>query len=108
MTKNRNTDLWADIAEEVIELSPRQLMKEQAAYLKEKTKGLLVGEVISDQFNGKFSQTFSLVAPTLKYGIERLNQMLRSPNYLDPIIANYPISIHTKAVRPVSSVSREL
>ena len=80
MTKSKNNDLWADIAEDVIELSPRQLMKEQAAYLKEKTKGLLVAEVLTSQTGKtlstteggtagreKFIQTFSLVVPTLKY-----------------------------------------
>ena len=88
MTKNRNTNLWADIVEVITEPSPKGLMKEQAAYLKAKTKGLLVAEVatyqvdkslvVSEDFfgygklqqnqnNENFIQTFYNVVPTLKY-----------------------------------------
>ena len=82
MTKNKNSDFWADILPTTSESSLKALMKEQAMYLKQKTKGLLIAEVVTHAFADtliphtkeskvtKFSQIFYLVAPTLKYRYE--------------------------------------
>jgi hypothetical protein len=71
MTQARNKDLWGDIPE-VLELTPRDLMREQAAYLEQKTKGLLTAEVTIDTDKGSFkqAQTFYLVVPTMHYRYE--------------------------------------
>jgi hypothetical protein len=71
MTQARNKDLWGDIPE-VLQLTPRDLMREQAAYLEQKTKGLLTAEITIDADKGslKQSQTFYLVVPTMHYRYE--------------------------------------
>ena len=97
MTKSKNNDLWAEIPE-VTELTPKDLMKEQAAYLKQKTKGLLNAEVstsrtingdeiITPQYmNETFTQTFSLVVPTLKYRYDLFS--------VSHYILGYPAEFH--------------
>ena len=97
MTKSKNNDLWAEIPE-VTELTPKHLMKEQAAYLKQKTKGLLHAEVstsrtinedeiISPQYMDEtFTQTFSLVVPTLKYRYDLFS--------VSHYILGYPAEFH--------------
>ncbi len=74
MTQAINKDLWGDIPE-VLELTPRDLMREQAAYLEKKTKGLLTAEITidSEPINKgalKQAQTFYLVVPTMQYRYE--------------------------------------
>ena len=74
MTQARNKDLWGDIPE-VLELTPRDLMREQAVYLEQRTKGLLTAEVVlsSEPVNKgalKQTQTFYLVVPTMQYRYE--------------------------------------
>ena len=39
--QSKNNDLWAEIPTNIELSSPKELMKEQAAYLKERTNGLL-------------------------------------------------------------------
>ena len=83
MTKSKNNDLWTDILPVASESSsPKILMKEQAMYLKQKTKGLLIAEVVTNAFvdtsiphtqeskTSKFFQIFYLVAPKLRYRYE--------------------------------------
>ena len=74
MTQARNKDLWGDIPE-VLELTPRDLMREQAVYLEQRTKGLLTAEVVlsSEPVNKgalKQTQTFYLVVSTMQYRYE--------------------------------------
>lgn len=78
MTSTKNNDLWADIPE-VTESLPRDFMKEQAAYLKKRTKGLITAEVITHSYVNTaiphtsestpsiFRQLFYLVVPRIKY-----------------------------------------
>lgn len=91
MTQARNKDLWGDITE-VLELTPRDLMREQAVYLEQKTKGLLTAEITinSEPTNKgalKQTQTFYLVVPTMKYRYE-----LFSTHQKDAITV-YPIAL---------------
>ena len=84
MTRSKNNDLWAEIPA-VTELSPKELMKEQAAYLKERTKGLLTAEVVTSSYydlsfmevgepstpnNLSLTHAFYLAVPTIKYRYE--------------------------------------
>jgi choline kinase len=81
---NSNTgDLWVAIPE-ISESIPKQLMKEQAAYLAKKTKGLVTAEVTTHTYfedneeiiynskskKSKVIQSFYLVVPNLKYRYE--------------------------------------
>lgn len=78
MIQSKNNDLWADIPE-VTESSPKELMKEQAAYLKKRTKGLITAEVVTHSFvdtsiphtsksePSRFTEMFYLVVPKIKY-----------------------------------------
>jgi hypothetical protein len=93
MTQARNKDLWGDIPE-VLELTPRDLMREQATYLQKKTKGLLTAEVVlsSEPVNKgalKQTQTFYLVVPTMQYRYE-----LFSIHQKDAIVV-YPVELIT-------------
>jgi hypothetical protein len=92
MTKARNKDLWGDIPE-VLELTPRDLMREQATYLEQKTKGLLTAEITIESEPVKKgapnqTQTFYLVVPTLRYRYELFSI------YQKDVVQVYPIILH--------------
>jgi hypothetical protein len=92
MTQARNKDLWGDIPE-VLELTPRDLMREQAAYLEQKTKGLLTVDIDMDTQTIKKGplkqlQTFYLVVPTMKYRYELFSIYQRDA------VQIYPVKFH--------------
>ncbi len=86
MTQARNKDLWGDIPE-VLELMPRDMMREQATYLEKKTKGLLTAEISIDSDKGSFrqTQTFYLVVPTMHYRYELFSI------YQKDVVKVYPV-----------------
>lgn len=89
MTQARNKDLWGDIPE-VLELTPRDMMREQAAYLEQKTKGLVTAEITIESEPIKKgtpnqTQTFYLVVPTMKYRYELFSI------YQKDVVKVYPV-----------------
>jgi hypothetical protein len=104
MTQARNKDLWGDIPE-VLELTPRDLMREQAAYLEQKTKGLLTAEVTmsSEPVNKgalKQTQIFYLVVPTMKYRYELFTILQKDAIAVYPVMLmqdGMPVEAHNEA-----------
>jgi len=67
-----NEDLWGALPDVGNLRTPSVVLKEQAELLKEKTKGLLVGEIRPSQQGTRFSYELQIVAPTLaqyKYAV---------------------------------------
>lgn len=58
-------DLWGDMPDVETLKTPLLILKEQAELLQEKTKGMLVGQIVASQNGQNFTYTFSIVAPTL-------------------------------------------
>jgi hypothetical protein len=65
-------DLWGDLPEVESLRTPLVILKEQAEVLKEKTEGLLVGEIIQKQTGINFIYDLSIVAPTLNNYVYKL------------------------------------
>jgi hypothetical protein len=92
MTQVRSKDLWGDIPE-VLELTPRDMMREQAAYLEQKTKGLVTAEITIEsepvkKGTLKQTQTFYLVVPTMKYRYELFSI------YQKDVVKVYPVQFN--------------
>ncbi len=104
MTQAINKDLWGDIPE-VLELTPCDLMREQAAYLEKKTKGLLTAEITidSEPVNKgplKQTQTFYLVVPTMQYRYELFSIFQKDVIKVYPVrfnIDNAGVELHNEA-----------
>jgi hypothetical protein len=97
----RNKDLWGDIPE-VRELTPRDMMREQAAYLEQKTKGLVTAEIVIESEPVKKgtpnqTQTFYLVAPTMNYWYELFSIYQKDVVKVYPVIFNFDDNIHVEA-----------
>ncbi|MCX6592454.1 MAG: hypothetical protein NTZ56_13110 [Acidobacteria bacterium] len=60
-------DLWGPEISTVTERSPLSILKEQAALLGEKTKGVVVAEVRTHSSEGEICHEFRVVAPALDY-----------------------------------------
>lgn len=94
MTQARNKDLWGDIPE-VLELTPRDMMREQAAYLEQKTRGLVTAEIAIESEPIKKgtpnqTQTFYLVVPTMKYRYELFSI------YQKDVVRVYPVNFNVE------------
>jgi hypothetical protein len=101
MTKARNKDLWGDIPE-VLELMPRDMMREQATYLEQKTKGLLTAEITIDSDKGSFeqTQTFYLVVPTMHYQYELFSIFQKDVVKIYPVrfrLDKHIVEVHNEA-----------
>jgi hypothetical protein len=101
MTQARNKDLWGDIPE-VLELTPRDLMREQATYLEQKTKGLLTAEITIESEPVKKgapnqTQTFYLVVPTMRYRYELFSIYQKDVVKGYPVIFNFDDNIRVEA-----------
>lgn len=58
-------DLWPDDISTAPFVSPVAILREQAAILAEKTKGLLEGDVTTSRVSDRFDHHFYIVAPAL-------------------------------------------
>lgn len=71
--QNPARDLWPDDISQPADIqTPLFILKEQAAFLGQKTNNLVEGQVATDPTNTGFIHTFYLVAPALggyKYGL---------------------------------------
>ena len=86
-------DLWPeDINDESNLVMPIQILREQAAALTQRTKGIIEGEVRSPKSSDdSFVHEFVLVAPTLDGYAHRLIVIIHT-------IAGYPVEVHSRAL----------
>lgn len=61
MTEN----LWGELPEVVKVRTPKQILLEQAAQLRDMTGGKLIGEVVDQSSGANFNLTLNVVAPVL-------------------------------------------
>ncbi len=79
-------NLWPDFPTEEIK-GPKAILNEQARYLAEKTKTILLGDVVTTHRSGVFNHSFYIVAPTLDGYRYKLFSVEHGATY-------YPLSVN--------------
>jgi hypothetical protein len=93
---NEITNLWPDFTTEKVR-TPKTVLKEQAALLGEKTKNLILGEVVTDKVpleSGKevISEELYLVVPSLGNYRYRLVELYHEPALVYPLFKGWHLS----------------